>query len=485
MAEARPIDYASFLHAYSIGCLDKEDQLIVLKHLEARGEFPWQDLGEFQNLSALLPSFLILDEPPANLKEKVARKLYRLSESKTKKKQLTVEHQAAMPRSSKTKTSLTEKMKNSQIIPASPESAPIEQFIKSDSVEDVIPPEEFKSSSPFSQRSGIGARPPQGTQVKNRNEQEIPNRQQYSAEQESGKVPQQRYIDDSPFKGAAEEEFIINQGFDEPYEVSPSETSADTEMHLNMGGDESLAGHFNSEGNPLPNVDDVYPSAVPSGKPLEHASSDDDTSFENIRKQVVSDVEREEVQPDPVYIPVPNKSSSPAILYVLIILLILGIVGVYYMLNMKISSLQGTGQSKAQFITQEAFESFKKEANSGNSNTELMALLLKKDTKVSILNGFDKYQKSYAKIVFDPKTKSGVISFVDLPTAEKEVKFTLWLVTGVFPAKVDFEMISKGDAFEYGRIKNIEVKDPRSIFVITIDNSEKSLKQKCFEGKIN
>jgi hypothetical protein len=40
--------------------------------------FPWKELGEFQNLVALLPSALLIETPSWELKDKVARKLYKL-----------------------------------------------------------------------------------------------------------------------------------------------------------------------------------------------------------------------------------------------------------------------------------------------------------------------------------------------------------------------------------------------------------------------
>ncbi|HKI79569.1 MAG TPA: anti-sigma factor [Ignavibacteriaceae bacterium] len=85
---ADKIEY-ELLYAYTLGCLD-QDELINLRSLrEANEEFPLQELGEFQNLSSLLPSILKLETPAPEVKDKVARKLYRIrNEIKAKRDRL-------------------------------------------------------------------------------------------------------------------------------------------------------------------------------------------------------------------------------------------------------------------------------------------------------------------------------------------------------------------------------------------------------------
>ncbi|MDR3625860.1 MAG: anti-sigma factor [Ignavibacteriaceae bacterium] len=79
-------EYSELLFAYSLGCLDKDDLLLLEEYLQAGNEFPWQELGEYQNLVALLPSILNMETPGPELKDKVARKLYRIkNERRTKK----------------------------------------------------------------------------------------------------------------------------------------------------------------------------------------------------------------------------------------------------------------------------------------------------------------------------------------------------------------------------------------------------------------
>ena len=71
-------EYYDLLYAYTLGCLDNEELEQLKKYLDTGENFPWQELGEFQNLSSLLPSILSIESPKQEVKDKVARKLYRI-----------------------------------------------------------------------------------------------------------------------------------------------------------------------------------------------------------------------------------------------------------------------------------------------------------------------------------------------------------------------------------------------------------------------
>ncbi|MHB1687023.1 MAG: anti-sigma factor [Ignavibacteriaceae bacterium] len=75
-------EYYDFLFAYSLGCLDENDLNILKEYLQSGREFAWQELGEFQNLASLLPSILNIESPSPQLKDKVARNLYRIRDEK-------------------------------------------------------------------------------------------------------------------------------------------------------------------------------------------------------------------------------------------------------------------------------------------------------------------------------------------------------------------------------------------------------------------
>ena len=78
---------ADLLHAFSLGCLDQEELFELKEYFDSGEEYEWQELGEYQNLVALLPSILNMEVPGPQIKDKVARKLYRYRAEKKIKKE--------------------------------------------------------------------------------------------------------------------------------------------------------------------------------------------------------------------------------------------------------------------------------------------------------------------------------------------------------------------------------------------------------------
>ena len=83
-------DYQELIYAFAFGCLDLEEQSAFLDYQSQDPNFDWNQLGEYQNLAALLPSILTIENPDTNVKIKVAKKLYSFKdEIRAKKKKLT------------------------------------------------------------------------------------------------------------------------------------------------------------------------------------------------------------------------------------------------------------------------------------------------------------------------------------------------------------------------------------------------------------
>lgn len=68
------------LQANALGCLDAEENKELQEFIDAGHVFPWDELGSYQNTVSLLPLALQLDLPDAELKDRVALKLIKLSE---------------------------------------------------------------------------------------------------------------------------------------------------------------------------------------------------------------------------------------------------------------------------------------------------------------------------------------------------------------------------------------------------------------------
>lgn len=66
------------ISAFAAGCMDKENYINFKDYIETGGELPHRELGEMQNLMAMIPLILELELPDVNLKDNVAKKLISL-----------------------------------------------------------------------------------------------------------------------------------------------------------------------------------------------------------------------------------------------------------------------------------------------------------------------------------------------------------------------------------------------------------------------
>ncbi len=78
------------IKAKTIGCLTKDEDAEFKEYIESGEDFPWDILGEYQNLTAMLPILLQVEVPDSELKDNVARKLYKIIEELKAKQQAEV-----------------------------------------------------------------------------------------------------------------------------------------------------------------------------------------------------------------------------------------------------------------------------------------------------------------------------------------------------------------------------------------------------------
>lgn len=80
--------FAEMIYAFSAGCLDAEENQLFVEYLQSGRNSKEAELGELQNVVSLLPAMLEIERPDIQVKDKVARRLYRLREEvRAKKKQ--------------------------------------------------------------------------------------------------------------------------------------------------------------------------------------------------------------------------------------------------------------------------------------------------------------------------------------------------------------------------------------------------------------
>jgi hypothetical protein len=81
----------ALLHAYSLGCLNNDDFQRLRNYMESRGDYPYLELGEYQNLVALIPSILEIETPPKSVKESIARSLYAIKDEAKEKRRRVIQ----------------------------------------------------------------------------------------------------------------------------------------------------------------------------------------------------------------------------------------------------------------------------------------------------------------------------------------------------------------------------------------------------------
>lgn len=435
MADVRPQDYQIFLYAFALGCLDKGDFIDLMEFIDGGGSFPWQELGEYQNLCALLPSFLHLEEVPAGIKDKVARRLYRYRDEK--KAGITAATPVNSSPFARTRTSVGEKAKKTSRIEV---VNPLPQFATKEDDEIEIPDGILETFSPH--RNVEGGRPSQETQAAGRLHQTIPDRNKYSIEQEAPAPvkTEEKPADVEPEKPDMSE-FIINQ--DTPIAEQEYEQPADEGFQLNIPDEpapqpEPVA--------PEPEIDQQY---APAASPLPKRSTDE---LEAIRRQVVADAAKEEQPPVQV---VTAGGVSPRTFFGFIALLIAVIAAMYVLFNSKISKLDSASSAKIETVAE-------KLSKTNDIQHEVDRIIASSERTLVPLKGVS-VTEGYGFVVFENKT--GFLQIGKLPETSPQTGYQLWVEVDGKPVAVSspFEFGLDKKTVEYFRIADIPDYDKKQV----------------------
>ncbi len=79
------------ISAYTTGCLDKDNYIQFMNYMKEDGDLPKGELGELQNVTALIPTLLELEEPSPELKNLVAKRILEVESVRKQKFKETVE----------------------------------------------------------------------------------------------------------------------------------------------------------------------------------------------------------------------------------------------------------------------------------------------------------------------------------------------------------------------------------------------------------
>lgn len=436
-----------FLYAYSLGCLEDENKKTLIEYLNSNEDYPWQELGEYQNLAALLPVILELEDPDPSLKDKVARKLYQVQdELKNKHTEETTEEK------------IDDEIEEVEEIPESDDFAEI-QF-KEGPIEPPAPPEEKNVEEEIEEK-------PAETQ-----ENEIPEEREKINLEINKTIPQPPFPPPPPpagnkgpiirkskrdeiFEITEPEKFRLEEE-KKPEETSPVQKPKETDSireSKDKTKDEETAKNKEQFNLPRPPVPPIKQKEEPeknkieekkeSFKMPENFSLSEEKKIEKIDDEFegISDIkiEEESLMPPKTEKPKPstagsNKDYSPVNpppekskkwpLIALLIIIVLLIAGGYYFYQRYSSEISGY-QSHIEYLNKQISD-LKQQIAENKGVTEQFN---SGKSKIVDLKLTPHHSQGSGKLILDLENNSGYMQLTDMPTINSHQAYQLWLIT--------------------------------------------------------
>jgi hypothetical protein len=137
--------------AKALGCLDDNDNLSIQSYIDEGSQFPWNELGVYQQIAALLPLSLQIETPDPQLKDNVALRLIKLTEELRAKELQEEEERLALQKAQEEELRAKEEQERLAFQKAQEEletpREENEQF--GESMENSFPVEESETVQPF------------------------------------------------------------------------------------------------------------------------------------------------------------------------------------------------------------------------------------------------------------------------------------------------------------------------------------------------
>ncbi len=390
MSLTRKTDFSSLMHSFALGCLDKEDKKIMLDYFRTGGDYQWQELGEYQNLASLLPSFLEIEEPNPQIKDKVARRLYRLKEQKRPE----VVSQNAPPKSEISKLFEKEKSEDEIVLP--PE---IPSFKKTKTAfsEPTLNWNETKEEESFSQLDK-------------------------SADDDSYKLvrPVQRRIIDQPRSQQTQVDKRASQPQQEREIFKPENEDFITSAPLLSDKFElidKLTEESETEFKPVsPLPDSNKPSTEKEDK--KDMVTKDFSTDRTFARTSQDTVIRQEPQISEV-----KGGATWGSLFFFFILSFIAMFVFYYLLSVQIKDSEKQ-HTEALTSTIKSFQGLLL------TNAQLFEIINSKNLQVAFLDGSDINADGYGKFMFNPDTKKGILQLSKLPKPAANKVYKIWFNLG-------------------------------------------------------
>ncbi|NCQ18494.1 MAG: hypothetical protein COW85_09690 [Ignavibacteria bacterium CG22_combo_CG10-13_8_21_14_all_37_15] len=380
-------DFASLLHAFALGCLEREDYDLMMEYFKSNQDYPWQELGEYQNLVALLPSFLTIEAPEPRVKDMVARKLYRLRDQQRPQR-------------------------TTQIIPPGSPAQHKNLFERIETPEQKL----FSQiSSPLSEEEKTGPEP-----------------QSIDESFESVAASVNKTSDFEPvssekdsFTFEPEKEVTPSADYSSPF--SADEDSKEEEPYSSGSSDSSFSSNFDEIESGNKEIDESkdefsFESSL-SNYSLSHESSPKtDEAFSSFTSETMIEEPAADKEEAPVVVEKVKSGVSPFVFALTFIVLAGAIAIVYYYLssNFKIA----TERQSAKYET--IVHGLKSELSSTKEVDELLASI---NLQMVALKSTPKAAGAYGKLLFDSVTRNAMLQVVNLPVLSSDKVYQLWVIS--------------------------------------------------------
>lgn len=345
-------DYSKKICSFALGCLDRNEYFEILEKMQDKLHFPFQELGEFQNLVALLPTILNIETPEPEVKDKVARRLYRIKDIKRPERKFTKE----IVSSDINQQNITQK-----------ESQLKENFFELGSLKDKE--STFEEIKEFER---------QGNNVPSK-EKEFQPVKSFTKKIEENEIPPSKKIDMNPPPTSKEEI--------EKQEISKEKLLTEKELEEKSISEEQKVNY--------------------------------EIQLGNIEQKLLN-IERKLVVMSTEMIGKKTSKFSFGQGFILFILFLLAVGGLFYFQNQKIENVNKQ-------LTQQ-FNFMKDDVNNIiNTNKDVYEVLLSQNLKIAFLNSSQNNSSIYGKIFINPASRNGVIQLANLKRLENSKIYRFWI----------------------------------------------------------
>lgn len=393
MATGSGQDFATLLHAFALGCLEREEYDLMMEYFKSNQDYPWQELGEYQNLVALLPSFLNIESPEPRVKDMVARKLYRLRDQQRPQRTTQIISQTS-PLQHK---NLFQRIETDEQKMFSQISSPL-------SPEEIAEPEPTSAPESFEPATANVSRTmdfePVSSEKENaiyEPEKNVPDTEDYS----------------SPFKSDETSKEA------DPYSSYSSFSAETTDSSFSSNFDNIESG---SKETSESKDDFSFESSLSDYSLSKESSSKTDEDYSSFTSEtLIDEPSAEEAKETPEVKQV--KSGVGGVLFSITFLVLAGTIGaVYYFLSKDFKVATEKQTAKYESIVQ----SLKTEVSRTKEVDELLASI---NLQMVTLKSTPKAAGAYGKVLFDSVTRKAMLQVVNLPVLSSDKAYELWIIS--------------------------------------------------------